>query len=312
MPGVKKLDRTSRRVVQHDLRAASEALGQIQTRDRELVEAQGQQTALGAGPGTPALNGGAGASGTSSAFIREREFGLSDGTAGDGASGVTYTAFPTAPWYRALAFALVADYTRGVPGGARTGYRSDGEGRNGNFSARSLAGEAPRRRPHHPHRARRAVRIAAERGGDGGPDGGRRRAALTSAAAAGAHACGGSVRACAVGNPWRRQERSLHADLQWFEVQAKGASGSRIRDRRAGCIQELQRCRRARPSAGAAGVAHSGSHSVPRRGPSLPAVRRGDAEGYRGWSGRSSAGRPASESRGQREAAAGRQHDLAR
>jgi len=61
--------------------ALSEALGQIQTRDRELVEAQEQQTALGAVSGTPA-------------------------------------AFPTAPWYRALAFAIVAGYTPGVPGGA--------------------------------------------------------------------------------------------------------------------------------------------------------------------------------------------------
>jgi hypothetical protein len=96
----------------------SEALGQIQTRDRELVEAQEQPTALGAVSGTPALNDGAGTSGTSSAFAREREFGLSDRTAGDGASGVTYTAFPTAPWYRALAFATVAGYTPGVLGGA--------------------------------------------------------------------------------------------------------------------------------------------------------------------------------------------------
>ena len=35
--------------------ALSEALGQIQTRDRELVETQEQQTALGAVSGTPAL-----------------------------------------------------------------------------------------------------------------------------------------------------------------------------------------------------------------------------------------------------------------
>jgi len=46
--------------------ALSEALGQIQTRDRELVEAQEQQTALGAVSGTPALNGGAGARTSSS------------------------------------------------------------------------------------------------------------------------------------------------------------------------------------------------------------------------------------------------------
>src|SRR5215813_3681857 len=258
MPGLEKLDRIARRVVPHDLRAASEALGQIRIRDRELVEY--------------------------------------------GASGVTDTAFPTAPWYRALAFA----------------------------DSHWLYSRRPRRLPA-TVRMVRVDMVISQRG----PSQVKllvvaliiiltvlgavcasllREAAMAgrTAAAAGAHASGRSVRACAVGNPWRRQERGRHPDLQWFEVQAKGGSGSRIRDRRAGCIQELQRCRRARPSAGAAGVAHSGSHSVPRRYPSLPAVRRGDAEGYRGWSGRSSAGRPASESRGQREAAASRQHDLAR